>query len=229
MRNANSTWLNGRRFREDLEAGLGRPVRLANDANCLALSEAVDGAAARLSRGLRDDHRHRLRRRPGGRRQAGRGRQRRSRRMGPHSLALAEVEEVAWSGLLVRSPWLPGDLGLGFGSASRFQGPHRPGPNGRGDHRGGRGRATSRPPRLRPLFERLGRAMAVICNILDPDAFVFGGGLSNVDDALRAPAGPSSSRTCSPTVVGADRPGPMGRLLGRARRGASVGSGRVGR
>ncbi len=49
MRNANSTWLNGRRFREDLEAGLGRPVRLANDANCLALSEAVDGAAAGLA------------------------------------------------------------------------------------------------------------------------------------------------------------------------------------
>ena len=33
MRNANSTWLNGRRFREDLEAVLGRPIRLANDAN----------------------------------------------------------------------------------------------------------------------------------------------------------------------------------------------------
>lgn len=45
MRNANSTWLNGRRFREDVETALARPVRLANDANCLALSEAVDGAA----------------------------------------------------------------------------------------------------------------------------------------------------------------------------------------
>jgi fructokinase len=46
MRNANSTWLNDRPFREDLEEALRRPVRLANDANCLALSEAVDGAAA---------------------------------------------------------------------------------------------------------------------------------------------------------------------------------------
>ncbi|KSB89791.1 fructokinase [Caulobacter vibrioides] len=46
IRNANTTYLNGRRFREDLEAALERPVRLANDANCLALSEAVDGAAA---------------------------------------------------------------------------------------------------------------------------------------------------------------------------------------
>ncbi|MDP8916658.1 MAG: ROK family protein [Pseudomonadota bacterium] len=46
IRNANSVWLNGRPFREDLEARLGRPVRLANDANCLALSEASDGAGA---------------------------------------------------------------------------------------------------------------------------------------------------------------------------------------
>jgi fructokinase len=44
--NANSTWLNGRPFARDLEACLGRPVRLANDANCFALSEAVDGAGA---------------------------------------------------------------------------------------------------------------------------------------------------------------------------------------
>jgi fructokinase len=46
VQNANSTWLNGRPFARDLEARLGRPVRLANDANCFALSEAIDGAAA---------------------------------------------------------------------------------------------------------------------------------------------------------------------------------------
>ncbi len=46
VQNANSTWLNGRPFARDLEAHLGRPVRLANDANCFALSEAVDGAGA---------------------------------------------------------------------------------------------------------------------------------------------------------------------------------------
>ena len=46
VKNANSTWLIGRPFDRDLEAALGRPVRLANDANCFALSEAVDGAAA---------------------------------------------------------------------------------------------------------------------------------------------------------------------------------------
>jgi fructokinase len=46
VQNANSTWLNGRLFGRDLEAELGRAVRLANDANCFALSEAVDGAGA---------------------------------------------------------------------------------------------------------------------------------------------------------------------------------------
>ncbi len=46
IKNANSTWLNGRPFQQDLERRLARPVRLANDANCLAISEATDGAAA---------------------------------------------------------------------------------------------------------------------------------------------------------------------------------------
>jgi fructokinase len=45
VKNANSTWLNGQRLSEDLDARLSRPVRLANDANCLAISEAADGAA----------------------------------------------------------------------------------------------------------------------------------------------------------------------------------------
>jgi fructokinase len=46
VKNANSTWLNGQPFDKDLSARLNREVRLANDANCLAVSEAVDGAAA---------------------------------------------------------------------------------------------------------------------------------------------------------------------------------------
>lgn len=46
IRNANSTCLNGQPLQQDLEALLGRPVRLANDANCLAVSEAADGAGA---------------------------------------------------------------------------------------------------------------------------------------------------------------------------------------
>ena len=46
IKNANSTWLNGHRLEDDLSRALARPVRLANDANCFALSEATDGAAA---------------------------------------------------------------------------------------------------------------------------------------------------------------------------------------
>src|ERR1700678_1135992 len=46
VKNANSTWLNGHPLDRDLAAALGREVRMANDANCLAVSEATDGAAA---------------------------------------------------------------------------------------------------------------------------------------------------------------------------------------
>jgi fructokinase len=44
IKNANSTWLIGKPLRQDLEKALGREVRIENDANCFALSEAVDGA-----------------------------------------------------------------------------------------------------------------------------------------------------------------------------------------
>jgi fructokinase len=46
VKNANSTWLNGRRFAEDLTELMGRPLRFDNDANCFTLSEGRDGAAA---------------------------------------------------------------------------------------------------------------------------------------------------------------------------------------
>jgi len=46
IKNANSVWLNGQPMDQDLSTLLGRPVRIANDANCLAVSEATDGAAA---------------------------------------------------------------------------------------------------------------------------------------------------------------------------------------
>src|SRR2546421_4807182 len=46
VKNANSTWLNGKPFDKDLGRALGREVRCANDANCLAVSEATDGAGA---------------------------------------------------------------------------------------------------------------------------------------------------------------------------------------
>jgi fructokinase len=46
VKNANSTWLNGRPLADDLASRLARPVRLANDANCFTFSEAIDGAGA---------------------------------------------------------------------------------------------------------------------------------------------------------------------------------------
>ena len=48
IKNANSTWLIGRPLQRDVESALGRPARLANDANCFALSEATDGAGAAM-------------------------------------------------------------------------------------------------------------------------------------------------------------------------------------
>ncbi len=45
VQNANSTWLNGQPLKNDLQEALGRDIRLANDANCFALSEATDGSA----------------------------------------------------------------------------------------------------------------------------------------------------------------------------------------
>ncbi len=46
VKNANSTWLNGTPLHDDLARMLDRPIRVANDANCFALSEAIDGAGA---------------------------------------------------------------------------------------------------------------------------------------------------------------------------------------
>src|SRR5215471_992075 len=49
IRNANSTWINGRPLDRDLGSALQREVRLENDANCFAISEAHDGAGARAA------------------------------------------------------------------------------------------------------------------------------------------------------------------------------------
>jgi predicted NBD/HSP70 family sugar kinase len=49
IRNSNSTCLNGRPLKEDLERALGREIRIENDANCFALSEAIDGAARKFT------------------------------------------------------------------------------------------------------------------------------------------------------------------------------------
>ena len=55
VKNANSTWLNGRPFPHDLSVALEREVRCANDANCFAVSEATDGAGRGM--GVRSEER----------------------------------------------------------------------------------------------------------------------------------------------------------------------------
>ena len=91
---ASSTWLNGRPVEQDLREALGRDIRAENDADCLAASEAIDGAGARLQRRVRGHPRQR-RRRGHRRRRAGASRpQQQRRRMGPQSAALPDVTEI---------------------------------------------------------------------------------------------------------------------------------------
>jgi predicted NBD/HSP70 family sugar kinase len=61
LRGSNSVCLNGQPIQRDLEAALGREIRITNDANCFALSEASDGAGPTGHGGLRRDTRHRRR------------------------------------------------------------------------------------------------------------------------------------------------------------------------
>ena len=89
VKNANSTWLNGRAFDRDLAKALGREVRCANDANCFALSEATDGRRQGRTRGLRRDRRHGHRRRDRRGRPRAHRPERDRRRVGPQPAAVA--------------------------------------------------------------------------------------------------------------------------------------------
>ena len=110
VKNANSTCLNGRPLDRDLEAALQRPVRLANDANCLAQSEAVDGAGA----GFRSVFAVILgtggRRRPLPRRPCAGGLQRHRRGMGAQPASRSRRCGASGSGLLLRPARLHRDL-----------------------------------------------------------------------------------------------------------------------
>ena len=83
VKNANSNALNGHAFDRDISALLGREVRVQNDANCFALSEAADGAGAGYRRRVRCHPRHRLRRRHRGGRAGARRPAPDLRRVGP--------------------------------------------------------------------------------------------------------------------------------------------------
>jgi fructokinase len=180
VKNANSVWLNGRPLHEDLGAMLRRPIRVANDANCFALSEATDGAAAGaevvfgviLGTGT-----------GGGVVVRGHG------LTGPNGVAgewghnpLPWPEADEWPGRSCycgRSGCIETFLsGPGFSADFRSA-------TGRvltseqivGEAAGGDGQAAAA---LDQYERRLARALASVINLLDPDVIVLGGGLSKL-------------------------------------------------
>lgn len=182
MRNANTTWLNGRRFHEDLAAALGRDIRMANDANCLALSEAVDGAAA----GSKVSFSVILGTGCGGglvvNGQLVEGANGIAGEWGHTPLPWPTHEELdaseCWCGQRgCLETWISGS-GLQRDYA-RSAGQRRTSEEIIRMARHGDAQAEAALDRY---VSRLGRGLAVICNIVDPETIVLGGGLSNVSD-----------------------------------------------
>lgn len=181
LKNANSTWLIGRPLDRDLATALGRPVRIANDANCFALSEAVDGAAAGenvvfgviLGTGV-----------GGGIAIDGRVIE------GPNAIA------GEWGHNPLPAPRddeRPGPLcycGRRGCIEAFLSGPGLAADHARvtGEHLSARdiaAGADGAEATLARYEERLARALAVIVNVLDPDVIVLGGGLSNLERLYR--------------------------------------------
>jgi fructokinase len=178
IKNANTVYLNGMPLRRDLEEILARPVRLANDANCFALSEASDGAAAGAATvfgviagtgvggGVVIDGKV-----LGGAHGIG-------GEWGHIPLPAPSLEEVT-----IAPPCYCGKRGClevwcsGPGLASDFR-------RVTGREASAEQIATSDGAEERAaigrLVDRFARAMATMVNILDPDVIVMGGGLSNV-------------------------------------------------
>jgi fructokinase len=178
VKNANSTWLIGRPLQPDLEKALGRPVRLANDANCFALSEATDGAAAGasvvfgviLGTGT-----------GGGvvvRGEVLRGANAIAGEWGHNGLPWPDAAE--WPGPPCYcgkrgciETFLSGEgLRMAYGTADAPTALAIAAAADAGD-----ARASAAIDRY---ARRLGKALASVVNILDPDVVVLGGGLSNI-------------------------------------------------
>ncbi len=198
MRGANSVWLNGRDFATDLTRALGVPVRLVNDADCLILSESTDGAAAGAKGALRRHLGHGLRRRGGGGRQAAGGRQRRGGEWGHTPLPWPTDQDKAppcWCGrtgcleTFVSGTALAADHARATGRKMKAEEVVA------AARTGDRWAAEA----LDRYIERLGRALAVMIDLIDPSVIVLGGGMSNVDE-LYEPCPARSRRTCSATT-----------------------------
>lgn len=182
IKNANSTCLNGRALREDLEAKLGRPVRIANDANCFALSEAVDGAAAGgsvvfgvilgtgVGGGIVVDGRIIV----GANAIAG--------EWGHNRLAALSADELPGPACYCGRTGCVETYLSGPGFARDFHERTGRSINAKAIAAAAlQGDADCRAA-LDRYEDRLARALAVVINILDPDVIVLGGGLSNIDE-----------------------------------------------
>jgi fructokinase len=184
VQNANSTWLNGKPLHTDLAAAVARPLRLANDANCFALSEAVDGAGtgARLlfgvilGTGCGGGIVHEGRLLDGPRGIGG--------EWGHNPLPWPQAGEwpgqTCWCGLngcletWISGPGLAADFARNSGrqvAAEEVVGLAR-------DERGPAGDQARHT--LDRHADRLARGLAHIVNVIDPDMIVLGGGLSNL-------------------------------------------------
>jgi fructokinase len=181
VKNANSTWLIGRPLQADLEARLARPIRVANDANCFTLSEAVDGAG----RGFKTVFGVILGTGVGGGIAIGQrihdGPNQIAGEWGHNPLPWMTDEEHASApscycgkhGCIETFLSGPG-LELDY---ARLAGTQRPSQDiVRAAAAGDRHASES----LRRYEDRLARALATVINILDPDTIVLGGGMSNL-------------------------------------------------
>jgi fructokinase len=178
VRGANSTFLNGGRLDADIAARLGRPVRLSNDANCLAMSEAADGAGAGFERvfaviigtGVGS-----------GIVQHGRileGRNRIGGEWGHNPLPWMTRDEYPGPTCWCGRPGCIEAFCSGPALAADADGP------GARDASALPARAAAGDARAQAALDlhadRLARALAHVINILDPDCIVLAGGLSNM-------------------------------------------------
>ncbi len=178
VKNANSTWLNGRPFGRDLSAGLGREVRVENDANCFALSEAVDGGGAGhaivfgvilgtgVGGGIVVNERVLV------------GRHSIAGEWGHTPLPWAEPAELPGPSCFCGNRGCVERYLCGSALAEDCDGP------GHRDASGLPARAAAGDARAAAALdrhaERLARGLAQIINVLDPSVIVLGGGLSNM-------------------------------------------------
>ena len=185
-RNANSTWINGRDILGDLKRVLARDVRVANDANCFALSEATDGAGAgaRVVFGVIlgtgcggglvvDDKVIEGASGVGG-------------EWGHNPLPWPRADEwpgpTCWCGKQgCLEKWISG---TGFeDDYKRIAGTERDARDIASRIPGGQGGSFLA---FQNLADRLARGLAMVINIVDPDVIVLGGGLSNIDQLYAA-------------------------------------------